>query len=250
MALIVFTLLSRNNAIIKKNHFTRTIQLKFNTKQVLLFDLDGTLVDSAPDLALAINAMLKTLEKSTFSEDTIRSWVGNGAQVLVQRALSGAHEIAADLDEEDKTRALAIFLDSYQANVCVNTVLYPDVRSTLVELKRRGYRLVIVTNKPHQFVEPILAGLRLDGLFELILGGDSLSKRKPDPMPLNYVSQLFEAHANECLMIGDSKNDILAAKAAQMESVGLTYGYNYGEDIAQHQPELVLTHFVELLDAL
>ena len=246
MALIVFTLLSRNNAIIKKNHFTRTIQLKFNTKQVLLFDLDGTLVDSAPDLALAINAMLKTLEKSTFSEDTIRSWVGNGAQVLVQRALSGAHEIAADLDEEDKTRALAIFLDSYQANA----VLYPDVRSTLVELKRRGYRLVIVTNKPHQFVEPILAGLRLDGLFELILGGDSLSKRKPDPMPLNYVSQLFEAHANECLMIGDSKNDILAAKAAQMESVGLTYGYNYGEDIAQHQPELVLTHFVELLDAL
>ena len=234
MALIVFTLLSRNNAIIKKNHLTRTIQLKFNTKQVLLFDLDGTLVDTATDLALAIKAMLKTLEKST----------------LVQRALSGAHEIATDLDEEDKARALAIFLDSYQANVCVNTVLYPDVRSTLVELKRRGYRLVIVTNKPHQFVEPILAGLRLDGLFELILGGDSLSKRKPDPMPLNYVSQLFEVNPNECLMIGDSKNDILAAKAAQMESVGLTYGYNYGEDIAQHQPELVLTHFVELLDAL
>ncbi len=224
--------------------------MKFKEKQVLLFDLDGTLVDSAPDLALAINAMLEALNKSTFSEDTIRSWVGNGAQALVQRALSGTGEISDNFDEEELQRTLTIFLDSYRDNVCVNTVLYPDIRETLLELKRRGYRLVIVTNKPHQFVAPLLAKLRLDGLFELILGGDSLSKRKPDPMPLNHVTQLFEVTANQCLMIGDSKNDILAAKAALMESVGLTYGYNYGEDIAVHQPELVLNHFADLLEVL
>lgn len=225
-------------------------RLKFNDKQVLLFDLDGTLVDSAPDLALAVNQMLAELGLATFSEQCIRGWVGNGAQVLVQRALSGSSEIAPDLDTEAVESALAIFLGSYQANLCVESRLYDGVFNTLTTLKKHEFRLVIVTNKPQRFVQPILDGLGLSDLFEFIVGGDSLEKRKPDPMPLHHICQQLDVTPQQCLMIGDSKNDILAAKAANIDSVGLTYGYNYGEDIAIHQPELVLSDFSDLCTAL
>lgn len=224
--------------------------MKFNDKQVLLFDLDGTLIDSAPDLALAINQMLTELGRSTFSQQCIRGWVGNGAQVLVQRALSGRSDISRILDPVVVESAMAIFFASYRANICVTTRLYSGVLETLITLKKQGYRLVIVTNKPQRFIQPILDGLGLDGLFELILGGDSLAKRKPDPLPLNHVCQQLGVTPRQCVMIGDSKNDILAAKAANMQSVGLTYGYNYGEDIAIYRPELVLENFADLSAAL
>jgi len=223
--------------------------LKFNNKQVILFDLDGTLIDSAPDLALAINHMLTTLGRDTFSDDLIRSWVGNGAQVIVKRGLSGSADVDENIDPELFAKALDIFLRFYAQNLCVNTVTYPHVRSTLKILKAQGYRLVIVTNKPIDFVEPILAGLQLDGLFELCLGGDSLPERKPSPLPLLHVCESLSVTVEQCVMVGDSKNDILAANAAQMQSVGLTYGYNYGEDIAVHQPDVVFSDFADLIAA-
>jgi len=223
--------------------------LKFNNKQVILFDLDGTLIDSAPDLALAINHMLTTLGRDTFSDDLIRSWVGNGAQVIVKRGLSGSADVDENIDPELFAKALDIFLGFYAQNLCVNTVTYPHVRSTLKILKAQGYRLVIVTNKPIDFVEPILAGLQLDGLFELCLGGDSLPERKPSPLPLLHVCESLSVTVEQCVMVGDSKNDILAANAAQMQSVGLTYGYNYGEDIAVHQPDVVFSDFADLIAA-
>jgi len=221
--------------------------LKFNNKQVILFDLDGTLIDSAPDLALAINHMLTTLGRDTFSDDLIRSWVGNGAQVIVKRGLSGKADFDDNIDPELFNKALDIFLRFYAQNLCVDTVTYPNVRSTLKILKAQGYRLVIVTNKPFDFVQPILDGLQLDGLFELCLGGDSLAERKPSPLPLLHVCETLAVTPEQCVMVGDSKNDILAANAAQMQSVGLTYGYNYGEDIAEHKPDVVFSDFADLV---
>lgn len=219
-------------------------------KQVLLFDLDGTLIDSAPDLAVSVNQMLLKLSMSVFSEKRIRSWVGNGAQVLTQRALSGSTQISPDLDPELASQALSIFLEHYQNNVCTHTILYPEVKSTLTTLKSQGYRLVLVTNKPEVFIDPILKILGLNDLFEITLGGDSLSKRKPDPLPLLYVAQQLSVNVDDCLMVGDSKNDILAAKAANMESIGLTYGYNYDESIANYQPEVVCDCFSQITTAL
>lgn len=224
--------------------------LKFDDKQLIIFDLDGTLVDSAPDLANAINKMLEVLGRSQFPTQQIRSWVGNGAQVLVERALSGSSTVCCNLDRELASHALTTFLTIYRENVCIDSVLYPNVLETLNTLKQRDYRLAIVTNKPFEFVEPILLKLGLTGLFEAILGGDSLSAKKPDPMPLNHLVNTLSVAAKHCLMVGDSKNDIVAAKNADMQSIGLTYGYNYGEDISVYQPDYVTGDFAKLTRCL
>lgn len=224
--------------------------MKFTNKEVILFDLDGTLIDSAPDLSLAINHMLTTLQRPTFDPELIRSWVGNGAQVLVKRGLSGQAEIDQNIDSALFEKSLQIFLAFYKNNLCIDTKLYPGVRACLKILKAKGYRLVIVTNKPLEFIEPILDGLELTGLFEMQLGGDCLEKRKPDALPLLHICEKLSVSVDQCLMIGDSKNDILAAKAANMQSIGLTYGYNYGEDIGLYNPDVVFDDFSDIVATL
>jgi phosphoglycolate phosphatase len=220
--------------------------LKFTNKEVILFDLDGTLIDSVPDLAYAVNHMLEALDRETFSEDTIRYWVGNGAQALVKRALSGQTEIDEDLDQSLFEKALEIFLDFYGQNLCNDTAAYPNVSATLHALKEKEYRLVIVTNKPYDFVGPILKGLELDGVFEYWLGGDSLEKKKPDPLPLLHACEHMHVSIDKCVMVGDSKNDLSAANSCGMQSVGVTYGYNYGEDIGVYNPTFIIEDFSEL----
>jgi len=219
-------------------------------KNVLLFDLDGTLVDSAPDLALAVNRTLLDFGRAEFNQHTIHHWVGNGAKVLIERALSGSAEIDPQLDPALSQDALAIFLTHYQQCLCVESSLYDDVKDGLLSLKNAGFRLAIITNKPAIFIEPILTGLGINNVFELLIGGDSLPERKPHPAPLHYALEQLKVSAQQCVMIGDSKNDILAAKAANIDSVGLTYGYNYGEDINQYQPQWCFDTFAELLTAL
>ena len=224
--------------------------MKFTDKKAVLFDLDGTLIDSAPDLALAINHMLTSIGREEISPAIIRSWVGNGASILVQRGLSGQTDIDENLDPELLEKSLAIFLDFYANNLCVDTVTYPHVRSSLKILKAKGYRLAIVTNKPYDFIQPILDGLELNGLFELLVGGDTLEKRKPDPLPLHYACEKLGVTVEQCVMVGDSKNDVLAANAVNMQSIGLSYGYNYGEDINEHNPDISFDDFADIIATL
>ena len=223
--------------------------MKLKNKKLLIFDLDGTLINSALDLALAVNYTLEKLEQETFSEEIIHGWVGNGALTLVKRALSGSRTVDENLDDAYVEKALKIFLDYYEKNLCNATVPYPSVISTLHSLKEK-YTLAIVTNKPFAFVSPILKGLEMDNLFALILGGDSLEKKKPDPLPLQHVCKILNIDIEHSVMIGDSKNDILAANACTMDSVGVTYGYNYGEDIAVHNPSVIIDDFSKLLKHL
>jgi phosphoglycolate phosphatase len=221
--------------------------LKFSNKKVILFDLDGTLIDSVPDLAVAVNHMLETLNRETFSESIIRFWVGNGAQVLVKRALSGNVKIDEDLDPALFSKALDIFLTFYGQNLCIRTATYPLVPQTLKALKIQGYRLVIITNKPFDFIAPILEGLQLAELFEYFIGGDSLTEKKPNPLPLLHVCEKLGVSVEQCVMVGDSKNDILAANAAKMQSIGVSYGYNYGENIGFYNPDIVVNDFADIL---
>jgi phosphoglycolate phosphatase len=221
--------------------------LRFGNKKAIIFDFDGTLIDSEPDLALAINHMLKELNREGYTQEIISHWVGNGAETLVKRALSGSSEIDEGIDGALFKNALEIFLKFYAQNLCVKTYLYPDVKEVLLRLKDAGFMMVIVTNKPADFVAPILKGLEIDGLFEFYLGGDSLERKKPDPMPLLYVCEKLNITVDACVMIGDSKNDILSANRANMQSVGVSYGYNYGEDIRTYNPTIVVDRFADIV---
>ena len=225
--------------------------MKLTDKKAIFFDLDGTLIDSVPDLALAVNEMLAALGKETFDESVIRYWVGNGAQTLVKRALLGKRDVDnAAVKTALFEKALDIFLQAYRSHLCDATRPYPHVPETIKELSQRGCRLAIITNKPEPFIVPILEGLGLKHYFEAWLGGDSLPTKKPDPQPLLHMCETFNITVEDAVMVGDSKNDILAANACGMASVGVTYGYNYGEDIAVHQPTVVIEKFEALLNIL
>ena len=219
----------------------------FKNKKVIIFDLDGTLIDSSPDLALAVNDMLAKLGRETFSTDLIDSWIGNGARLLVKRALLASAEKESDVNDAFLEKALTVFLTSYEENVCIKTSVYPSVRISLKVLKAQGYRLAIVTNKPKQFVQPILDTLEMGALFEMILGGSCLSKRKPDPLPLQTVCDRLSVSVEECVMVGDSKNDILPANAINMESIAVSYGYNYGENILDSKPTVLISDFSDIV---
>ena len=220
-------------------------------KQLLIFDFDGTLIDSVPDLADATNAMLTTLGKETYSLDTIRNWVGNGSRMLVERALVGKIEVLEDeLTVEEAEHAEQVFFDAYKNLSDSKTVAYPNVDSGLRHLKEAGYTLALVTNKPIRFVPKILESFGWTSLFDMVLGGDSLTTKKPDPAPLLHVCDKLGVMQDKAVMIGDSRNDILAGQNAKIDTLGLSYGYNYGQDIRDLNPTAAFDDFATLVKYL
>ncbi|WP_417777848.1 phosphoglycolate phosphatase [Stutzerimonas xanthomarina] len=213
--------------------------------RLAMFDLDGTLMDSVPDLAAAVDKMLMLLGREPAGIARVRDWVGNGSTVLVHRALAGQlqHEGVAD---ELADEALALFMQAYSGGHELTTV-YPGVRECLDWLRERDVKLAIITNKPAQFIEPLLEEKGLTGYFQWLVGGDTLPQQKPDPAALFYVMDKADVVPEESLFVGDSRNDVRAAKAAAVPCVALTYGYNHGESIADEQPALVLDDLRELV---
>jgi len=213
--------------------------------RLVMFDLDGTLMDSVPDLAAAVDKMLMLLGREPAGIDRVRDWVGNGSRVLVRRALAGQlqHEGVAD---ELADEALALFMKAYSGGHELTTV-YPGVRECLDWLRERDVKLAIITNKPSQFIEPLLEENGLAGYFQWLIGGDTLPQQKPDPAALVWVMREAGVSPNASLFVGDSRNDVRAAKAASVPCAALTYGYNHGEPIAHEQPALVLDDLRELV---
>ncbi|ERH51249.1 phosphoglycolate phosphatase [Ectopseudomonas chengduensis] len=213
--------------------------------RLVMFDLDGTLIDSVPDLAEAVDRMLVEMGRAPAGVEKVRDWVGNGARVLVRRALAGGLDHAA-VGEAETEEALARFLDIYAD--CHNlTALYPGVHELLEALSTAAVELAVVTNKPERFVAPLLEQVGLGGYFRWIIGGDTLPQQKPDPAALLQVMRLAGVEAAQSLFIGDSRNDVLAARAAAVPCIAVSYGYNHGRPIAEERPSLVVDSLAELL---
>ncbi len=223
--------------------------MSLKAKELVIFDLDGTLVDSVPDLAASLNHALKRAGRRTFGEDTIREWVGNGAKTLVMRALGTKEPIDADKSALlEKT--LANFLEHYSKNLCVKSTLYPGAKELLSELRFLGFKTAVATNKPEPFVEPLLEELKIAHLFDEIAGAETASYKKPHPAPILHLCEALKTPVGKTVMVGDSKNDILAAKSANTLSVAVKHGYNYGEDITLCSPDFIIEDLTELIDVL
>ena len=221
------------------------------TKQFKLigFDLDGTLVNSLPDLALSVNSALVELGLPQAEESLVLTWIGNGADVLSARALDWAKkQTGRSLNEEEVLQFKRRFGFYYGENLCNISRLYPNVKETLETLKAQAYILAVVTNKPTKHVQPVLAAFGIDHLFSEMLGGQSLPAIKPHPAPLYYLCGKFGLYPKQVLFVGDSRNDILAAHSAGCPAVGLTYGYNYNIPIAEANPDWVFDDFAKILE--
>ena len=213
--------------------------------QLILFDLDGTLVDSVPDLAAAIDGMMCQLGLPERGEAAVREWVGNGIHNLVGRALNNSMTVSTDTALFNQ--ALPIFMQLYAANTAAHSHLYPSVLETLVFLKQQPYlQLGCITNKAEQFTLPLLEQLTIRDYFDIIISGDSLPEKKPHPLPLLHAATQLGVIPQQTLMVGDSKSDVQAARAAGMPMIAVSYGYNHGEDIRDYLPDAVIDELAEL----
>lgn len=217
--------------------------------RVILLDLDGTLVDSAADIALSLNRALADLGMAAVSEAHVRDWVGRGAARLIEVALQHVRPHHGQDPQKHTVEAqlLAAFMARYQDAVCEASTVYPGVTEFLVATRAAGIRLACVTNKPYRPAVALLEALNLLDAFELVLGGDSLAHKKPHPEPLLHCLRHFQVDASQALMVGDSRNDVDAAKAAGIKSLALPYGYNHGEPIADCAPDRLVASLAELI---
>lgn len=212
--------------------------------RMILIDVDGTLVDSVPDLAFCVDETMKRIGRAPWGEGPVRDWVGNGVERLVKRALVGRLDGEPDAVAFDK--ALPIFMEIYAQNISKRSLLYPGVLRGLDELQAMGYILGCVTNKAARFTEPLLRDLGVIEYFKIVVSGDTTPKKKPDPLPLFYAAEQLGVLPDESLMIGDSVNDVTAARQAGFQVVCVPYGYNHGQDIREAAPDAVIADLSEL----
>lgn len=212
--------------------------------EMVLVDLDGTLVDSVPDLAYCVDAMSMQLGMPTRGEAKVRHWVGNGVERLVKRAL--LDRLEGEPDEALFREALPVFMALYKDNISVRSRLYPGVKEGLNFLRGAGYKLGCITNKPAAFTEPLLEDVGIYDYFQIVVSGDTLPVKKPDPLPLLHAAKFFKVEASRALMVGDSISDVKAARAAGFQVVCVSYGYNHGQDIRDARPDAVIDSLAQL----
>lgn len=209
--------------------------------ELVCIDLDGTLVDSVPDLAMAVDHCLQIVGAPMAGEDRVRSWVGFGAAKLIEQAMQWA-----DVPAEKMEACYRAFLLYYRDHLTDKTQLYPNVLDFLKAFKRQGIPMALVTNKPSVFVKPLLEHFQLSEYFAWQIGGDTLEEKKPSPMPLLHCCETVDAEPKNCLMVGDSITDLRAAKAAGFRSMILTYGYHQGVDLHSLDADLIADDLTEI----
>ncbi len=213
-----------------------------------VLDLDGTLLDTVPDIAAAADQTMAAMNLPRRGAANVSRWVGNGIDNLIRRAL--ANDMSGEVDEDLFAQAKPIFMRAYQAVNGKNTKIYPGVEEGLDLLAELDIPLACLTNKAEAFTLPLLAATGLAGRFEMVISGDTLTKRKPDPLPLLHIARGFDLAAAEMLLIGDSVTDVKTARAAGCAVACVNYGYNHGHDIALAGPDAVLDSLAELGELL
>jgi len=211
---------------------------------LIVFDLDGTLVDSAPDLAYSLDATLAELGRPPAGEARVRGWIGNGVPMLVKRGLT--LEMWPQGEPEGFAEALEIFMRIYGDNVCVRSRLYPGVMEGVRALKEQGYQLACLTNKHSDFTVPLLEKLEIAPLLDFIGCGNQFEKHKPHPEPLLKTAARFGFEPTQCLMVGDSENDVEAAHAAGFGIVCVPYGYRRCEAAEDLKADALIASIAEL----
>ena len=211
-------------------------------KKLFIFDLDGTLVDTAPDFKNSINYMLNELNESEVSLEEIRNWVGYGARELIRRTV-----VDKNIPHDDKRieEMLKIFLLHYTHNIDDDSVLFNNVKNVLEFLRNKGIKLAVCTNKMERLSNILLEKLNVLHMFDYLVGGDSLSKSKPDPFPLLNICEKLNIETSDSIMIGDSVTDLNAGKGAGMPVVLVSYGYTDNKDI-YNEADLVINDFSQL----
>jgi phosphoglycolate phosphatase len=202
--------------------------LSFAQVKLLAIDLDGTLVDSAPDIAHCLGRALDAIGYAQPGEARTRVWIGDGLETLIARAIThagGTQGESAESGEGRHSAVLSAFLACYRDNLFVRSRLYPDVLATLDALRTHGVRLCCVTNKRESFSERLLVEAGIRDRFELLLGGDSLPEKKPSPLPLKVAAERLGVPAKAATLVGDSHQDLRAARAAGFGFVLASYGY-------------------------
>jgi phosphoglycolate phosphatase len=211
--------------------------------ELVIFDLDGTLIDSKLDLAHSVNAARAHLGLEPIGNDTVYSYVGNGAPVLIRKALG------PQASEDEVRRALDFFLAYYRDHMLDYTVLYPGVREALDRLLAEGVTMAVLTNKPVRFSQAIVAGLGLSAHFRHVYGGNSFLHKKPDPIGVETLISQCGADRARTLMVGDSSVDILTARNASVKSCGVTWGFQ-PETFAEYPPDLLIDRAEQLADII
>lgn len=218
--------------------------MSLNNPEMVLFDLDGTLVDSAPDLAYAIDTMLEQVGLPKRGVEKIRHWIGNGIERTVKRAL--IDNMDGEPDPDLYERAYPVFIETYTKNAARLTQFYDGVTEVMEYLKKNNYKIGCVTNKREKFTHIVLKELGIFNDFGIVISGDSLPEKKPDPLPLLHAAKHFNVKPENSLMIGDSLNDVQAARAAGFKILCVSYGYNHGKDIREINPDAVVDSLAEL----
>lgn len=205
--------------------------------RALIFDLDGTLIDSKLDLVLAVNAAMTYMGRPELDHETIAAYVGNGAPVLMRRALG------TNANDEECQRALDFFLRYYREHMLDNTVAYPGVREGLAAMNGRA--MAVLTNKPVRISKIILDGLGLGAYFRFVYGGNSFETKKPDPYGVNLLLKDFGVGPREAVVVGDSDVDVQTARNAGTWACGVSYGLG-SHKLAEFPPDVMLDSLEEL----